>query len=272
MSSDPKTRYERGLDVCQTLAGGKDAGLGMAAFFESRGAIGSIALHTGAGEIWSREQLSRRDRSLVVISALTAMGRELELRSHIAGGLNHGLTRDEIDEIFVQAAAYVGVPFGLAAAGVAGQVFAELDGTEERSTPPAPLELKDPEKRRADGLELLKTLLGAPDLDTKLTEQQILASQGDMGDLVMDYAFGDVWVRPQLSRRDRSLVVISCLTALNLKHELEIHIGGALNHGVTREEVEEVMITMVLYGGFPRAIDGMILARKVFEARDSAQK
>ena len=119
-------------------------------------------------------------------------------------------------------------------------------------------------------LDLLKTLLGAPDLDTKLTEQQILASQGDMGHLVMDYAFGDVWMRPQLSRRDRSVVVISCLTALNLKHELEIHIGGALNHGVTREEVEEVMITMVLYGGFPRAIDGMILARKVFEARDNA--
>ena len=91
--------------------------------------------------------------------------------------------------------------------------------------------------------------------------------QGDMGDLVMDYAFGDVWMRPQLSRRDRSMAVISALTALNLKHELEIHIGGALNHGVTREEVEEVMITNVLYGGFPRAIDGMILARKVFEAR-----
>ena len=267
MTTDAKTRYERGLDVCKTLSGSPEAGEGMVAFFRSRGAVGDIALHTGAGEIWSREQLSRRDRSLVVISALTAMGREVELRSHIAGGLNHGLTRDEIDEIFVQAAAYVGVPFGLAAAGIAGEVFAERDGTESRSTPPAPLALKDPETRRADGLELLKTLLGSPDLDLALTEQQILASQGDMGELVMDYAFGDVWMRPQLSRRDRSMVVISALTALNLKHELEIHIGGALNHGVTRAEVEEVMITNVLYGGFPRAIDGMILARKVFEAR-----
>jgi 4-carboxymuconolactone decarboxylase len=198
------------------------------------------------------------------------MGREVELRSHIGGGLNHGLTRDEVDEIFVQAAAYVGVPFGLAGARIAGEVFAELDGTEERTTPPAPLELKDPEQRRADGLELLKTLLGMPDLDTKQTEQQILASQGDMGHIVMDYAFGDVWMRPQLSRRDRSMVVISCLTALNLKHELEIHIGGALNHNVTEEEVEEVMITLVIYGGFPRAIDGMMLARKVFEARSAS--
>jgi len=66
-------------------------------------------------------------------------------------------------------------------------------------------------------------------------------------------------------------VVISALTALNLKHELEIHIAGALNHGLTRSEVEEVMITIVLYGGFPRAIDGMILARKVFAAFDQAK-
>ena len=88
-----------------------------------------------------------------------------------------------------------------------------------------------------------------------------------MGALVMDYAFGDVWSRPQLSRRDRSLIVISALTALNMKHELEIHIGGALNHGLTPVEIQEVMITMVAYGGFPKAIDGLILARKVFEER-----
>jgi 4-carboxymuconolactone decarboxylase len=93
---------------------------------------------------------------------------------------------------------------------------------------------------------------------------------GDMGRLVLTFAFGDVWSRPQLSRRDRSLVVISVLTALSLGHELEIHIGGALSHGVTRVEIEEVMLMMVLYGGFPRAIDGMHLARKVFAAAEAS--
>jgi 4-carboxymuconolactone decarboxylase len=267
---DPKTRYERGLEVLSTLTGSEEGGRAMADFFESRGAIGSIALYTGAGEIWARTELSRRDRSMAVISALTALGRETELRVHIAGGLNHGLSVDEIDEIFVQVSAYVGVPFGLAAAGIAAEVFAERDGTERRKTPPAPLELKDPEKRRADGLELLKTLIGPADLDTAAMEQRILTNQGFMGDLVMDYAFGDVWMRPQLSRRDRSFVVISALTALNLKHELEIHIQGALNHGVTRVEIEEMLVTMILYAGFPKAIDGMILARKVFARADEA--
>ena len=62
----------------------------------------------------------------------------------------------------------------------------------------------------------------------------------------------------------------SVLTALMASHELEIHLGAALNHGVTREEIEEVMIMMVLYGGFPRAIDGLNLARKVFAARETS--
>jgi 4-carboxymuconolactone decarboxylase len=268
--SDPNTRYERGLDVLSTLSGSEDGGRTLAGFFDSQGALGSIALHTGAGEIWSRPELSRRDRSLVVISFLTALGREVELPQHVKGGLNHGLSRDEIDEIMVQISAYAGVPFALGGAGVVARVFAEIDGTDQRTTPPAPAVLEDDEKRSAKGFDVLRTLLGAPDLDTEATEAAMVDQLGDMGRLVLTFAFGDVWSRPQLSRRDRSLVVISVLTALSLGHELEIHIGGALSHGVTRVEIEEVMMMMVLYGGFPRAIDGMHLARKVFAAAEAS--
>lgn len=268
--SDPKTRQERGLDVLRTLTGSEKAGRVLAEHFESQGALGSFALHTGAGEIWSRPGLSRRDRSLVVISFLTALGRELELHAHVSGGLNHGLSREEIDEIMVQISAYAGMPFALAGAGVVSKVFAQQDGSEQRSRAPAPAEQKEGDKRRADGLDVLRTLLAQPDLDAEATEAAILDQQGDMGNLVMDFAFGDVWSRPQLSRRDRSLVVISVLTALSAAHELQIHLHGALNHGVSEQEIEEVMITMVLYGGFPRAIDGMLSARKVFAARNSA--
>ncbi len=268
--SDSKTRHERGLDVMQTLAGSKDAGGALAEHLERQGALGSFALNTGAGEIWSRPGLSRRDRSLVVISFLTAFGRELELPTHIAGGLNHGLSREEIDEIMVQISAYAGVPFALAGAGIAEQVFAQQDGTEGRTTPPAPAPQKDPEKRRAAGLDVLRTLLGQPDLDTQGTEAAIIGQLGDMCQLVLDFAFGDVWSRPQLSRRDRSLVVISVLTALSQERELATHLQGALNHGVSQEEIEEVMIMMILYGGFPRAINGLQCARKVFAGASSA--
>ena len=263
----PEKRAARGLDCLSTIAGSPEAGQGIADFFETRGALGSFAHLTAAGEIWAREQMSRRDRSIVVISALTAMAREVELKQHVTGGLNHGLTVDEVDEIMVQLSAYVGLPFALAGSIVVDAAIAERDGTDTRTVPRAPALPQDDAKRRAAGLDVLTTLLGDPNLDKAATEAAIIDSQGDMGALVMDYAFGDVWSRPQLSRRDRSLIVISALTAINMKHELEIHLGAALNHDLTPVEIEEVMITMVAYGGFPRAIDGMILAKKVFEAR-----
>lgn len=271
MSDDVKTRTARGLDVLRTLGGSAEAAEGMASFFESLGAVGQIAFRVGAGEVWARTALSRRDRSLAVISFLTALGREVELRAHVAGGLNHGLRVEEVDEIFVQIGAYAGLPIALAGAGIANAVVAQREGGAQRKTPPAPLEAKDPARRRVDGLDVLKTLLGLPDLDPRATEQQILASQGAMGELVMDYAFGDVWSRPALSRRDRSFVVISVLAALNMVHELEFHLQGALNHGVTRAEIEEMLLTLAVYGGFPRAIDGMNVAKKVFaRAGDAA--
>jgi len=268
MSDDPKTRYERGLDALSTISGSPEGGQALADFFQTQGALGDFVLHVGAGEIWARDAISRRDRSLIVISFLAALGRELELPQHIGGGLNHGLERDEIDEIMVQLCAYVGAPFALTGARLAAQVFAERDGTETRQSPPPPAELKDPGKRRSDAFDLLRTLLAAPDLDGPSTQDAMVSTLGVMGELTLDFAFGDVWTRPQLSRRDRSMVVVSALTALNLTHELEIHIGGALNHGVTRTEIEEIMMTAVLYCGFPRAIDGMHLALKVFGERD----
>ena len=79
--SDP--RIEAGLDVLSTISGSSEGGEALAEFFASRGALGSIVHLTGAGEIWAREQFSRRDRSMVVISALTAMGREVELRDSL---------------------------------------------------------------------------------------------------------------------------------------------------------------------------------------------
>jgi 4-carboxymuconolactone decarboxylase len=265
--SEDRSRAERALDALSTIGGSEEGGRTLAGFLDAQGAVGRLALWTGAGEIWTRPGLSRRDRSVVVISTLTALARETELRQHVAGGLNHGLSIEEADEIMVQIAAYAGLPFALAGARIVDSVVAEREGGSTRQAPHVQLDDKSDAQRRADGLDVLSTLIGDPNLDRAATEKAILDSQGDMGVLVMDYAFGDVWARPQLSRRDRSLVVISVLTALNMKHELEIHLGGALNHGLTPAEIVEVMITMVAYGGFPRAIDGLLLAQKVFEAR-----
>jgi len=215
--SDASTRAERALEVLTTLTGSEQTARLMSESRESRGALADVGHYNGFGALWGRTELSRRDRSLAVISFQAAHGRQTELRFHLHGGLNHGLRIEEIDEAILQVSTYAGAALGINAASIMDEVVAQREGTEKRRTPPARLELKDPAKRRADGLDVLKTLLGHLQLDPKELEAMML-TQGFMGELVMDWAFGDVWSRPQLSRRDRSFVVISALAALNLKH------------------------------------------------------
>jgi 4-carboxymuconolactone decarboxylase len=79
------------------------------------------------GSIWARDGLSRRDRSLVTVAALVAMGRGDELRLHVRGALNNGVTQDELRELFLQCAAYCGAPAALSAFHIAADVFAAGD-------------------------------------------------------------------------------------------------------------------------------------------------
>ena len=97
----------------------------------------------------------------------------------------------------------------------------------------------------------------------------IVAGLGDVGTLAFDFAFGEVWARPQLSRRDRSLVVVAVLGWLGAGQELAFHVPAALNHGLTREEVTEIMVQLTIYAGFPRAVEGMRAAREAFAAIDA---
>ena len=70
------------------------------------------------------------------------------------------------------------------------------------------------------------------------------------------WAFGEVWARDELSRRDRSLVVCATLTTQDKPTELGFHVQAALNHGVTPEELAELMTTVIAYAGFPTAVEG----------------
>ena len=91
---------------------------------------------------------------------------------------------------------------------------------------------------------------------------------GDVGTFAFRWAFGEVWSRPELSRRDRSLVVIAILAAMGQGGELAFHVPAGLNHGLTRAEIEEIMVHLGLYAGFPRAVDGVRAARAAFAKID----
>ena len=92
---------------------------------------------------------------------------------------------------------------------------------------------------------------------------------GDIAPALADYTdkvlFGDLWERPDLSPRDRSLVTITALIALYRHNELPFHLKRALDNGVTRDEIVETITHLAFYGGWPVASTGLSVARKVFE-------
>ena len=92
-----------------------------------------------------------------------------------------------------------------------------------------------------------------------------------LADITDDVLFGDVWERPQLSPRDRSLVTISALIALYRSNELPFHLRKAIENGVTREEVIETITHLAFYSGWPTASTALTVARQVFADADQAQ-
>jgi 4-carboxymuconolactone decarboxylase len=264
-------RHRAAEEVFQRMQGGAvDIERAGRAMYRRHGALGSFAVDYVMGDLWSRPQLTPRDRSLVVIAVLASMGSVEELGAHVGIGLNHGLSREEIDEVVLQVAAYAGYPMAMASSRVVERTFCAIDGID-RQPARSPAVAKSDDQRRADATDVLRTLTGgraAADPDQALAA--MVESLGDVGQLAFDWAFGEVWSRPQLTRRNRSLVVVAILTWLGKDRELAFHIPAALNHGLSREEVSEIMVQMCVYGGFPRAVEGMRAAREAFARIDAA--
>jgi len=113
------------------------------------------------------------------------------------------------------------------------------------------------------GLATRREVLGAEYVDAAIRNADDF--NREMQELVTQYCWGDVWNRPGLPRRTRSLLNLAMLTALNRPHELKLHVRGALNNGVTREEIKEVFLQAAIYCGVPAAMDSFRVAREVFQ-------
>ena len=201
------------------------------------------------GEIWERPYLSKRDRSLITIAVLQALTRE-ELAIHIPRGLDNGLTPEEISEIILHVTFYAGWPTGVQASLTAAAAF------EERG-----LTLGD--LPRAPALEEAVTTPGGL--------SDAYAAVPRLGALRNSLLYGDVWERPLLSKRDRSLITVAVNQAMYVTNELRLHIDRALDqNGVTPQEISEVVLHVTFYAGWPAAVNAGRLLTAAFEARGVA--
>ncbi len=120
------------------------------------------------------------------------------------------------------------------------------------------------------GLALRKQVLGAEYVEKSMAAADAFSMP--MQELSTEYCWGHVWTRPGLALRDRSLINIAMISALNRPHELKLHVKAALNNGLSREEIREVILQVAVYCGVPAGIDSTRIAREAFAELDAAKQ
>ncbi|GEL11032.1 4-carboxymuconolactone decarboxylase /3-oxoadipate enol-lactonase [Flavobacterium glycines] len=113
------------------------------------------------------------------------------------------------------------------------------------------------------GMHVRRTVLGDAHVDR--ATNNINEFNGEFQNFISNYAWGEIWTRPGLSKHNRSLITIAMLIALNRKAELQMHIRAAFNNGVTKNEIKEVIMQSGLYCGLPAANDAIHTAEEVFK-------
>ena len=120
------------------------------------------------------------------------------------------------------------------------------------------------------GVNLRKAVLGDAHVERSLARGREDPFMLLIQQFTTDVAWGRVWARPGLERRVRSMLSVTLLAALGKKDELKNHILGALNNGVTRDEIQEVLLHTTVYAGFPAGLEAFRVAKELFDELDAA--
>ena len=123
-----KEMFDKGLAIRKSVIGAEFVDKALATADDFNMPLQELVTEYCWGAVWGREGLSKKERSLLNLAMISALNRPQELKMHVAGALNNGVTRDQIREVFMQVAIYCGVPAGVDAFRTAREVFAQLDG------------------------------------------------------------------------------------------------------------------------------------------------
>jgi 4-carboxymuconolactone decarboxylase len=205
------------------------------------------------GDVWKRPGLESRDRSIVTVAALIARNLPVELAYHFDLALDNGVKPSEISEIITHLAFYSGWSNAMSAVTVVKGVFAErgVGINQLPAATPALLPLNEAaEAERA----------------TRVA-QQFGASFPGLVEFTTDILFRDLWLRPDLAPRDRSLVTVSALIAAGQVAQVPYHLNRAMDNGLTQPQASEVITHLAFYAGWPSAFSALQVTKDVFEKR-----
>jgi 4-carboxymuconolactone decarboxylase len=205
------------------------------------------------GEVWKRPGLAPRDRSIVTLAALIARNQTIEMPYYLNLALDNGVKPREISEIITHLAFYSGWPNAVSAVAVAKDVFAQRKIGTDQLPPASPQLLPLDEAAEAQRA-------------SRVGEQFGSVAPGVV-QYTADVLFRDLWLRPDLAPRDRSLVTVSALIASGQVAQIPYHLNRAMDHGLTQAQAAEAITHLAFYAGWPNVFSALPVAKEVFERR-----
>lgn len=204
-------------------------------------------------EVWQRPQMSARDRSVVTVAVLIARNQQVDLPRQLALALDHGVKPAELSEIILHLSFYTGLGNALAAIPAARQVFVARGVGVDVLPPPGgdrlPLN-EAAEATRATGVQ-----------------QNFGAVAPGVVQYTTELLFRDLWLRPALAPRDRSLVTVAALVATGQVAQIPYHLNRAMDNGLTQKEASELLTHLAFYAGWPSVFSAMPVFKDVFAKR-----
>lgn len=205
------------------------------------------------GGVWKRLGLSPRDRGIVTLAAPVARSQTIELPYYVNLALDNGVRPGEISELITQLAFYSGWENAVAGAAAAKPVFAARNIGADQLPPVSPPLLPLDEAAEAKRA-------------TRVEQEFGTVSPGVVQNTT-DLLFRDLWLRPGLAPRDRSLVTVSALVAAGQVAQIPYHLNRAVDNGLTQEEAGEVLTQLAFYAGWPPVFSALPVFKQVFEHR-----
>jgi 4-carboxymuconolactone decarboxylase len=216
-------------------------------------ALERYAADTLFGDLWRRPDLSPRDRGLGTLSALIARNQAAELPRYFDLALESGVRTGELSELITHLAFYAGWGNAMSAVPAARDAFARRGIAADQLSAASPELLpidQAAEARRAAGVA-----------------QQVGPVAPGLERFTTDVLFRDLWLRPGLAPRDRSLVTVSALIAAGQVAQVPYHLNRAMDNGLTRAQAGEVVTHLAFYAGWPNAFSAVPVVKGVFESR-----
>ena len=257
--SELDERYERGQETRRMFGGGQITGGSSPGAWELAPDLERIIGEALFGTIWRRPALTPVQREMITLSCLIVMNREVQLKRHLGNALNVGLTPEQIVELIIHDTWYGGAPAGIQTLTLCKEVFEErgIDFTPARDHDTS----EDLDSLNQRGEEFRISYMGNVSRTRATAHTE---AERELNRITGEYYWGATWTRPGLDLTSRCICTMTCLAALGREGPLRSHIRGALNIGLTPDQIIEVFGHMTLYAGIPFARGAMDIANEIF--------